>query len=247
MKILFGCGAKWGFRGGKEHVFIEVMDIIKGEFPEGHPYEGQTYYGLSGFVDKTKKLSLSNTYLNDFKEVIRCPYVPEDPENLAACIHRYIEKITPGQQRFYCKVMSAQAKKKYVEASGDRKHEFMPNTHLGKGKIKELFEDGARILGLECADHFHPHSLRAMMITDLANNPSVSLSKTVTSARHSNLTSSLNYQHRDGESEAAKFAALGMAAASASDGVAEKPLKDETSEGLLFGCFVFLCCLFVFF
>ena len=86
-----------------------------------------------------------------------------------------------------------------------------------------------------------------MMITELANNPSVSLSETVTSARHSNLTSSLNYQHRDGESEAAKFAALGMAAASASDGVAEKPLKDDTSEGLLFVCFCFLCCLFVFF
>ena len=243
MKILFGCGAKWGFRGQKEHWKLEVMDVIKGEFPEGHPYQGTEYYGLSGFEDKTKKLSLSNNYLNDFEEVIRCPYIPDDPENLAGSIKRYLEKVTPGQQRFYCKVMSSKAKRKYVEAGGDEKHEFMVNTPLGKGKIKELFDDGANILGLSCADEFYPHSLRAMMITELANNPSVSLKETVTSARHSNLTSSLNYQHRDGESEVAKFSALRMNASSKHSSGEQKPV---VSDGNCCYCFALICCFFYF-
>ena len=30
MKILFGCGAKFGFRGSKEHVFLELRHVRKG-------------------------------------------------------------------------------------------------------------------------------------------------------------------------------------------------------------------------
>ena len=46
MKILFGCGAKFGFRGSQEHVFLELRHVRKGEFEEGHPMEGMEYYGF---------------------------------------------------------------------------------------------------------------------------------------------------------------------------------------------------------
>ena len=118
----------------------------------------------------------------------------------------------------------------------------MVNIPLGKGKIKELFDDGAKILGLSCADKFYPHSLCAMMLTELANNPSVSLKETVTSARHSNLTSSLNYQHRDGESEVAKFNALGM---NASSKHSSGELKPVVSNGNCCYCFALICCFFL--
>ena len=37
MKILFGCGAMFGFRGSSEHTYLELGNIRKGVFPPGHP------------------------------------------------------------------------------------------------------------------------------------------------------------------------------------------------------------------
>ena len=211
MKILFGCGAHFGFRGSAEHTFLELRHIRKGVFEEGHPWAGHTYYGFGGFAHKTKKLSIHNSFLDDNdEEFMRIPLIPDDPSNLAACIERMIEKFTPGQTRFYCKVMTEQQKKRYVEDGGDSKHEFQANVHLGKTKIKQLFDEGAEILGLENPEDFYPHSLRAMFITELANNPFVSTRELLSSARHASLTSSIAYQTRDGESESNKFKALGI-------------------------------------
>ena len=55
MKVLFGCGAMFGFRGSAEHTYLELGHIRKGVFPAGHPWEGKTYYGFGGFQSKTKK------------------------------------------------------------------------------------------------------------------------------------------------------------------------------------------------
>ena len=73
-----------------------------------------------------------------------------------------------------------------------------------------MFDDGAKLLGLSKPDDFYPHSLRAMFITDLANNPSVSAKEAQVSARHHSITSTANYMTRDGLSETNKFVALGM-------------------------------------
>ena len=54
MKVLFGCGAMFGFRGSAEHTYLELGHIRKGVFPAGHPWEGKTYYGFGGFQSKTK-------------------------------------------------------------------------------------------------------------------------------------------------------------------------------------------------
>ena len=106
--------------------------------------------------------------------------------------------------------MSKNAKEKYVRNGGNEIHEFMANVPLGKTKIKELFDEGAKLLGLNSADEFYPHSLRAMFITELANNPSVSTLEAQVSARHNNSSSTANYMTRDAVSETNKMAALGM-------------------------------------
>ena len=210
MKILFGCGAKFGFHGSKEHVFLELRHVRKGEFEVGHPMEGMTYYGFGGFEDKTHKISLNNCYVPNEDDLTRCPLVRGDPENLAAAIESYLEKVTPGQTRFYCKAMSNKSKERYVKNGGNKNHAFMPNIPLGKTKIKELFDDGAKILGLSKPNEFFAHSLCAMFITDLANNPHVSTKEAQISARHNNPKSTTNYMTRDGLSETNKYVALGM-------------------------------------
>ena len=175
MKILFGCGAEFGFRGSAEHVFLELHHIQRGTFPPGHPWEGHEYVGFGGFSHKTKKLSVHNSYLDDNdEEFMQIPLVMDDPSNLAASILRMTKKFSRGQTRFYCKVMTEKQKRKYVEDGGDPRHEFQANVHLGKSKIKQLFDEGAEILGLENPADFYPHSLCAMFITGLANNPNVS-------------------------------------------------------------------------
>ena len=65
-----------------------------------------TYYGFGIFEGKTHKLSLHNVYFPNDDDLMRCPLVRNNPDNLAASIERYLEKITPGQTRFYCKVMT---------------------------------------------------------------------------------------------------------------------------------------------
>ena len=242
MKILFGCGAKFGFRGSQEHVFLELRHVRKGTFEEGHPMEGMTYYGFGGFEDKTHKLSMSNVYLPNDDDLMRCPLVKSDPENLAASIESYLEKCTPGQTRFYCKAMCEKSKEKYVRNGGDKKHTFMPNIPLGKTKIKELFDDGAKILGLSKADDFFPHSLRAMFITDLANDPSVSTREAQISARHSSVHSTANYMTRDGLSETNKYMALGMMNQETLDANAAAPsnTKEDTTGGEIFDFFFIL-------
>ena len=73
-----------------------------------------------------------------------------------------------------------------------------------------MFKKGAKLLGIDNPDDFYPHSLRAMFITSLANNPGLSMKEILSSARHKSVTSSVAYMVSDGSSESAKFGALGM-------------------------------------
>ena len=210
MKVLFGCGAMFGFRGSAEHTYLELSHIRKGTFPPGHPWEGKVYYGFGGFQYKTNKLSLRHSFVPDDDEHMRVPYIENDPDSLGGAIHRLIPKFTRGQIRFYCKVMTKKQKEKYVRDGGDKNHCFQPNVHLGKTKIAELFKKGATLCGLDDPEDFYPHSLRAMFITSLANNPNLSIKEIMQSARHKSVTSTASYMVADGEQESHKFAALGM-------------------------------------
>ena len=210
MKILFGSGIMYGLRGNMEHTYMEVSNITHGEFPVGHPYEGEVYYGFDGLLDKKHKLGVHTDYVRNSENSMRIPKQDNDPTSscIAGSIERYLKKLAPGQIRLYCKVIPYE--NRYVDASTGRTEVFYANSPLGKNAINKLFKDGAKILGLPEPESFCAHSLRAHFITNLANGTGVSDEERMVSSRHTSVASSAIYQERDGISESNKFAALGV-------------------------------------
>ena len=120
---------------------------------------------------------------------------------------RYYQKLSPGQVCMYCQVAPPAYKQKmalevYPEV------EFYGNKLLGRKSIALLFKEGAKILGLSST--FCPHSLCGACITQLANNSSVSLVKTMAFAMHTSVAASRTYQCVDGISEGNRLKALGL-------------------------------------
>ena len=109
MKLLFGCGIHFGFRGSKEHVFLETSNMTHGTFASGHPFAGCDWYGVEGLLDKTHKLSVHKDHVRSNENFMRTPLVNEDPtsSDFGGCIKRYLEKMSPGQLWMYCKVIPA--------------------------------------------------------------------------------------------------------------------------------------------
>jgi len=62
MKILMGCGGLMGFRGNSEYHSTHIHNIERGEFPPDHPWRGFDWYGITGFTDKTNKLSIHKSH-----------------------------------------------------------------------------------------------------------------------------------------------------------------------------------------
>ena len=92
MKLLFGMGAMFGFRGNAEHTFLEVRNITHEEFPKSHPFAGHKYYGIDGLLDKTHKLSYHQDYVRETKNHMRLPKMNDDPtsDDLPGSIQRYL-------------------------------------------------------------------------------------------------------------------------------------------------------------
>ena len=52
MKILFGFGIYFGFRGRMEHAKMHVSHIQTGVFEKGHQFEGKRFVGVRTLLDK---------------------------------------------------------------------------------------------------------------------------------------------------------------------------------------------------
>ena len=212
MKLLFGCGIMFGFRGSDEHTNLEVRNITRGDFASGHPYAGYEYYGIEGLTDKTLKLTSFNSHVRDNTDYMRLPVMDDDPtsSDLPGSFKRFLTKLAPGQIRIYCKVLPPSLRSK----DGPYENQFFyPNNPLGRNTINQLFKDGARILGLSNPDSFSPHSLRAYFITRLANTSGVSDKERMVASRHNSVAASAIYQERDSNSEVNRFSVLGIKAA----------------------------------
>ena len=146
MKLLFGCGIHFGFRGSKEHVFLETSNMTHGTFTSGHPFAGCDWYGVEGLLDKTHKLSVHKDHVRSNENFMRTPLVNEDPtsSDFGGCIKRYLEKMSPGQLRMYCKVIPADQRS--VNANGVTSL-FYANCPLGRNYVLDLFKEGTAILG----------------------------------------------------------------------------------------------------
>jgi len=209
MKLLYGCGCKFGLRGNEEHTLLEVRNITRGHFSTQHPWAGSEYYGLEGLTDKTHKLDVHNDHVRENSDYMRLPVLNDDPwsDCLAGSIKRFLQKLTAGQTRIYCKVVPLELRMD-SESSYFGQY-FYPNNPLGKNTVLKLFKSGAKLQGLSNPDSFSPHSLRAYFVTRLANDSGVSIQECMTASRHSSVAASAIYQERDMNSECNMFTALG--------------------------------------
>ena len=205
------------FRGAKEHALLSPKHLENGTFPLDHPVQelaGLPYVAVTCMPDdKSHKLSVNNSYVRDTSNQYRIPIIESDPNNLGSSIMRYLKKLVPGQERMYCKVASPGFKMK-LALDGYPHAEFFDKRPLGENMIRNLFKEGARILGLP--EDFRPHSLRGACITKLVNSPGVSLAEAMNHARHNSASASRNYQRTDAVSESQRFRALGMIPSSSS-------------------------------
>ena len=211
MKLMFGFGIYAAFRGIREHQYLSPSHVKLCSFPLNHPLPdlaGTEYIAVTCLPDeKTNKLSVNNSYVRDTSDLLKIPVDHNDPKNFGACVIRFLGKLAPGQVRMYCKVADAAHRAK-LAAQGFPNAQFCANQHLGEKSIRQLFKEGAKMLGL--SSQFRPHSLRGACITKLVNDPGVSLAETMSHARHSSASASRNYQRVDSVSEAGRFRALGL-------------------------------------
>ena len=107
MKVAFGSGIQFGFRGNSKHTFLETYNITQGHFPSHHPFAGYKYIGISDIQDKNIKLSVIQDHVRDMKDHMRTPIMDDDPtsSDFGGSLKRFMDKLAPGQTRLYCKVI----------------------------------------------------------------------------------------------------------------------------------------------
>ena len=206
IKLLFICGIFFGFRGNTEHTFLECRRFTRGEFPVGHKFAGYPWFGIDFMLDKTHKLSVHKPYVRSINDTLmKLPVMSNDPKSLdpGSSIERFLQKLSPGQTRIYCKVIPD----KYKKSDGIL---FYPHQPLGKDKILQLFRKGAKIMGIANPEEFMPHTLRHMLMTQVANDPNLSLRECMLTLRHESAAATLNYQHRTIESEENRLMCMGF-------------------------------------
>ena len=199
MKCLFSLSSYFGFRGG-EPGRVLVTDIEQGTFEESHPFGGQPYALVVINVDKTRKLSGTQPHVRDVRKSQRLPLLDFfDPTSAcpASTLVRLAEKAVQGSKKLFCQVKGYGAEAKFTARP------------LGKAGITKLYKEGAKILGITCPKDFCPQALRAMFITNLANNPGVSETERMEASRHSSVAASAIYIETGAVSESHRFQALG--------------------------------------
>lgn len=211
MKILFGCGIYAAFRGSSEHVLFSPSHVSFGIYPEDYEVpelRGVRFASIDAFgTDKSHKITVNQNYSRETSGVLCFPINENDPNCFGASLRRYINKLSPGQKRMYCYWRTDAAAVFPGGDGGSLQYIFHARKPLGMNKIRELFTEGAAILGLP--KKFLPHSLRALCITRMVNDNGVSLSETMEVARHSSVAASKDYMVVNGVSAFNRMKALG--------------------------------------
>ena len=200
MALLVVCGGFLGFRGLSEHTNLVFGNSEKDEFPLGHPYAGQEFWGIKGMRRKTDKLTTTNPCMTE-NAFARVPV----KSKAGKVISKMISHWSPGQSRVYCKIATP-AQRAHFTAIGHKDALFNPNSPIGINTLMKL-------MASECAHAGFPdstgHGLCRLFITTLANDSSVSVEESMKSSGHNSVSAQRTYIMRDGNSETAKFAALG--------------------------------------
>lgn len=210
MKIMFGCGVFCMFRG-REHVSFVITQVKFGNYPRSFAHAalaGFPYVAIANLLDKTHRLTVNNSYARDTTDFLRFPINEDDPSDFGGSLKRFVQKLGPGQVRMYCRPASEEYINSNYRRHGNMTSVFYANSPLGLNKIKELMAMGAAILGI--SKNFRAHSLRAVGVTKLANDSSISDAERCRAARHSSVSANKAYQVTDGISEANRLRALGI-------------------------------------
>ena len=207
MKILFGCGLYFGFRGRSEHQNLEKEHIGTGIFQKDHAYGGLPYVGVKVMNDKTNRITLHNSYTRDTGKLMRIPVLDDDPTSscFGGSLLRYVKKMNNDQRFVHCR--SVDVSKRHSQIKRGLKGFYYENCRLGQNKIAQLFKEGADILGVD-SNNFCPHSLRALFITNMVNNGNVSNEESMKAARHSSVSAHLEYQETGQVSEGNRIKCL---------------------------------------
>lgn len=113
-KIMAICACYFGFRGRKEHAYLCINQIRHGVFEAGHDFAGKMFFGVAMQFDKGNALTLNRTTCRgDTTHQLRIPVMDiNDQNDPGGSIHRYIERLSPGQLRMYCHELNRQEKAK---------------------------------------------------------------------------------------------------------------------------------------
>ena len=105
MKILFGCGLYFGFRGRSEHQDLEKEHIGTGTFQKDHAYGGLPYVSVRVMNDKTNRITLHNSYLRDTGKLMRIPVLDDNPTSscFGGSLLRYLKKMNNDQRFVHCR------------------------------------------------------------------------------------------------------------------------------------------------
>ena len=203
-----------GFRGNKEHTELHADAFYFDSYvPPSDPKYGeiQGYIRMKGGVDKTARLSTNNSFTRDDTEFLPIPvgdfdgivhflcstYLTliyfnfADMNDRGASIYRYLQKISPGQQRFYCYEATTNMKVQFRQA-GYPSACMSPGRPLGSNTISSYFKEFARKIGIKEWKSFGAHSLRAWYCTQIANSD-VDIKSGMRSSRHASVSAFLGY------------------------------------------------------
>ena len=143
------------------------------------------FYAIVGLNHKRGKFSTTSVYADEDDSMKMLLYELEVNGLCAAgCLERYLDKLSPGQLRLYCRVKK--------------------DGTMSSKMVKEIAKD----CGISDLQGFKPHVFRSYFITYLINDPNINLSEVMAAGRHRSVAASLAYQRRSGKSEAAKFDAV---------------------------------------
>ena len=227
IKVLFGCGIYFGFRGRGEHHAIEKDHIGEGTFEEGHRFGGMPFVSVRVMNDKTNKITLHNPYLRDTGKLMRVPILNNDTNSscFGGCLKRYVEKMNKAQRYLHCRAVLNDNRPNQIKKGN--KGFYYDSCHLGQNKIASLFQKGAKLLGMS-TKQFCPHSLRSLFITKMVNDKRVSNEESMKAARHSSVDAHLGYQELGKVSEGNRIQCLLDARPDKEKGPTTKTLSPES-------------------
>ena len=184
---------------------MEFANFDVGTFESGHPFQGQEFYGIQSFQDKTNKLTTTNTVILRTTGMRIPKGDVNDPKSIGGCITRYLGKWSPGQTRLYCKPATA-SQKIHWTSIGYPKAAFSANQPIGVNTIRKMMKDAAVKLGFSATGH----AFRRLFVTTIVNTPGVSTEEALASSRHNSVAAQRAYMVRGKASEAAKLAGMGF-------------------------------------